>query len=151
MKFSPADKAREFLFVREAGQNRGLMVESIIHWSGGQPGDSWCAFFILFILDICFGSKVSNPITRSGAVQTMYDQAKRKKWLVEDPKKDDLFIYVNSEDHAHHIGIVTVDGGGEGIAGNTSEDGKSSNGDGVHEHALVVNKFSVKYIRFPRI
>jgi hypothetical protein len=31
--------ARKFRGVREAGPNKGLRVEAIQHWSGGQPGD----------------------------------------------------------------------------------------------------------------
>ena len=50
----PVTEARKFLYLREAqslGQNRGLRVEAIQHWSGGQAGDSWCAEFVWFILD----------------------------------------------------------------------------------------------------
>lgn len=148
MKYSPTDEARKFGFVREAGQNRGLMVESIIHWSGGNPGDSWCAFFVLYILDICFGGKNLNPIKRSGAVQDIYNQAKENGWMTDNPVIDDLFIYVNDSGHAHHIGVVTVDGGTIGIAGNTSEDGTSSNGDRVAEHALTTNRSHIKFIHY---
>jgi hypothetical protein len=151
IKYSPVDIARQFSFVREADiQNTGLMVESIQHWSGGEKGQSWCAYFILFILDICFGGKTLNPIKRSGAVQVIYDQAKTNGWIVNDSQPGDLFIYVNDVDHAHHIGFVTVIGGSAGIAGNTSEDGKSSNGNGVYEHGISTNREHVKYIRYPK-
>jgi len=148
MKYDPTDTARMFLFVHEIPQNRGLMVESIQHWSGGQPGDSWCAFFVLFILDICFGGKDKNPLKRSGAVQVIYDQAKQENWLTTSPVNGDLFIYVNDADHAFHIGIYA--GFHNGIAGNTSEDGKSSNGVGVFEHGLTTNTAHIKYIHYPR-
>lgn len=151
MKYSPKEIARQFNFVREAKQqNTGSMVESIQHWSGGLKGQSWCAYFVLFVLDICFGGKSSNPLIRSGAVQDIYNQAKINKWITSIPVVDDLFIYVNEVDHAHHIGIVTADGGTIGIAGNTSEDGTSSNGTGVFEHQLVINPLRVKYIHLPR-
>lgn len=148
MKYDPTDTARMFLFVHEVPQNKGLMVESIQHWSGGQPGDSWCAFFVLFILDICFGGKDKNPLKRSGAVQVIYDQAKQENWLTTTPINGDLFIYVNDADKAHHTGIYT--GFGNGIAGNTSEDGTSSNGVGVFEHKLITNPSHIKYIHYPR-
>jgi hypothetical protein len=68
---------------------------------------------------------------------------------VTDPKRDDLYIYVDDNDHAHHIGVVTKDGGSPGIAANTSPDGTSSNGTGVFEHEISKGPH-VKYIRFPR-
>ena len=153
------DRARDFLFVREAGQNKGLMVESIIHWSGGIPGQSWCAYFVLFIFDIVYGGKDKNPLVRSGAVQDIYEEAKNKGWMVEDGQPGDLFIYViPDKDHAHHIGIVTarmeVNEDGkllikrQGIAGNTSADGKSSNGDRVAEHEII-SGVSLKFIHIP--
>lgn len=54
MKHSPTDIARQYLFVREAGQNKGQRVEAIQKWSGGQQGDSWCCEWATMILDICF-------------------------------------------------------------------------------------------------
>lgn len=146
MKYSPTDIARQFLFVREAGQNKGLRVEAVQHWSGGQSGDSWCCEFATMILDICFQGNA--PIPRLQACQVVYDLAKAKGWLVTVPVKDDLFLYVNDQDHAHHIGFITENG--NGIAGNTSSDGTSSNGDGVYEHQISTNPAHVKYIHYPR-
>ena len=146
--YSPTDEARRWRFVREVPQNKGLMVEAIQHWSGGQPGDSWCAYFVLVILDICFQGKDLNPIKRSGAVQDIYEQAKANGWMTDHPMKDDLFIYVDDNNHAHHIGIFTE--GGNGIAGNTSPDGLSSNGAGVFEHQLISNPAHIKFIHYPR-
>lgn len=65
-----------------------------------------------------------------------------------EPVPGDLFIYVNSVNHAHHIGIYTGDG--QGIAGNTSEDGTSSNGTVVAEHGLTTNPARIKYVHYPR-
>lgn len=146
--YSPTDIARQFKFVREVPQNQGLMVNAIQRWSGGSNGQSWCAYFVLFVLDISFGGKNLNPLVRSGAVQDIYNQAKRNGWMIENPMKDDLYIYVDSNDHAHHIGIFTENW--NGIAGNTSEDGKSSNGTGVFEHELTRDSAGIKFIRYPR-
>lgn len=52
-----------------------------------------------------------------------------------------LYLYVNANDHAHHIGFVTSTNPLTGIAGNTSADGTSSNGDGLYEHAIVAHVF----------
>lgn len=146
MKYSPKDIARQFLFVREAGQNTGQRVEAIQKWSGGSPGDSWCCEFATMVLDICFEG--NSPIPRLQSCQDVYDLAKKNKWLTTTPVEGDLFIYVNNVDHAHHIGIVTKTGGGIGIAGNTSEDGSSSDGTGVFEHSISTNPISVKYIHY---
>ncbi len=145
MKYSPTDIARQFLFVREAGQNKGQRVEAIQHWSGGQPEQSWCAYFATMVLDICFQGTA--PIPRLGACQEVYNMAKAKGWLTATPAKDDLFLYVNDADHAHHIGFVTDPG--QGIAGNTSADGTSSNGDRVAEHGISAGPH-VKYVHYPR-
>lgn len=147
MKYSPTDIARQFLFLREASQNKGQRVEAVQHWSGGQPGDSWCAEFLTMILDICFQGVP--PIGRLRACQDIYDLAKKNSYLVDVPVKDDIYIYVNSVDHAHHIGFITTLAPTIGIAGNTSADGTSSNGDRVAEHSIITGT-NTKYIHYPR-
>ncbi len=148
MKYNPTDIARQFLFVREAGQNKGNRVEGIQQWGGGDAGQSWCCWFATMVLDICFEG--SAPIPRTGACQTVYDLAKKNNWVVQVPVVDDIFLYVNDQDHAHHIGIVTkaIEANVVGIAGNTSEDGKSSNGDRVAEHGIGGGH--VRYVHYPR-
>lgn len=149
MKYSPTDVFRQFLFVREAAtQNTGNRVEAIQKWCGGLKGESYCCYLQTMVLDICFQG--NSPIPRLGACQSVYDLAKKNGWLVDKPLKDDIFLYVDDKDHAHHIGTITVDGGGDGIAGNTSPDGTSSNGTGVFEHSISTNPKRVKYVRFPR-
>lgn len=138
--------ARRYLFVREAGQNMGQRVEAIIRWCGGQPGQSWCCYFVTKILDLMFGGNA--PIPRGGVCQDVYALAKKNGWLTDTPLKGDLFVYVDANDHAYHIGFHTDPG--QGLAGNTSEDGKSSNGDGVHEHGLISTESHVKHIKYPR-
>jgi hypothetical protein len=147
MNYSPTDIARQFLFVREAAeQNTGLRVEAIQHWCGGNKGDSWCCEFVTMVLDICYQGEA--PIPRLQACQDVYDMAKQSNWLTASPVKDDLYIFVNSDDHAHHMGIITADGGSVGIAGNTSADGTSSDGDRVAEHEIPTDPATVKYIHY---
>ncbi len=146
-KYSQVEIARQFLFVREAqsqGQNTGQRVEAIQKWSGGNKGDSWCCEFATMVLDICFQGNA--PIPRLQACQDVYDLAKKNGWITTEPKEGDIFLYVNEQDHAHHIGIITQDGGGIGIAGNTSEDGSSSNGDRVAEHSITKDESKIKYV-----
>ncbi len=146
MNYTPTEIARQFLFVREAGQNSGNKVEAIQKWCGGLKGESWCCYFATMILDLCFQGAA--PIPRLGTCQSVYDLAKKNSWLTDKPLKDDLFLYVDDNDHAHHIGIVTADGGYSGISGNTSEDGTSSNGDRVAEKAIITKK--IKFVHYPR-
>lgn len=146
---SPAWFAKLFTFVREVAQNRGQRVGGIQAWCGGLPGQSWCCYFTTYVLDVCFAGQ--SPIPRLGAVQSVYNLAKSNNWMTNDPKVDDLFIYVDSNDHAHHIGIVTEDGGGVGVAGNTSADGKSSNGDRVANRPLTKDRSIIKFISYPRV
>lgn len=142
------DIARLFLFVREdAEQNRGLRVEAIQHWSTGSFGDSWCAEFATLVLDLLFQGK--SPIPRLTAAQAIRDACAKGGWLVTQPellKVGDLFFYVDANDHAHHVGFITqLPYGAQpflGIAGNTSADGTSSNGNGVYEHAITPTHFA---------
>jgi hypothetical protein len=136
---TPVEIARLFLFVREAGQNRGLRVEAIQHWSAGQFGDSWCAEFATMVLDLAYQGNA--PIPRQGGVQDIRDLATMKGWITDTPSVGDLFLYIDGNDHAHHIGIVTVTDPLTGIAGNTSADGTSANGDRVAEHAIHATVF----------
>lgn len=134
MKYEPVQIARQFLFVREAGMNKGNRVQAIQQWGGGSPGQSWCCWFVTMVLDICYEGL--SPIPRMGACQDVYDLAKKNRWLTTTPVPGDIFLYVNYVDHAHHIGFVTAVTPLAGIAGNTSENGTSSNGDRVAEHTI---------------
>lgn len=138
---SVIDIARLFLFVRETQvQNRGLRVEAIQHWSTGEFGDSWCAEFATMILDLFYQG--NSAIPRLSAAQAIRDVCIKNGWTTDTPSVGDLFFYVDVNDHAHHVGFVTSVYPLTGIAGNTSADGTSSNGDGVHEHAITTTTFA---------
>jgi hypothetical protein len=141
--------ARLFDFVREASPNRGLRVEAIQHWSGGQPADSWCCEFATMVLDLHF--KGHAPISRGGSCQDVYEQALQEHWIVDEPQPDDLYLYINDAGRAHHIGFVVTGAPLSGISGNTSPDGASSNGDGVHEHYLIVKPEHIRFVRVPGV
>jgi len=145
MKYNPIDIARQYLFVREVQPNTGQRVNAIQKWCGGNAGDSWCCEFATMVLDICFQG--DSPIPRLQAVNDVYSLAKTHNgWLTLNPVPNDLYIYVDGNDHAHHIGIYT--GNNNGIAGNTSADGTSSNGDRVAEHSLITNPAYIKFIHY---
>ncbi len=139
--------ARLFAFVREASPNRGLRVEAIQRWSGGQSGDSWCCEFATMVLDIAYAGHP--PLARSGSCQYVLDYA-RSLGLPQPlaPQPGDLYFYVDASGHAHHVGIVTSASPLTGIAGNTSPDGMSVNGTGVFEHVIRVAASSMVFVHY---
>ncbi len=136
--YVPIAVARMFLFVREAGANKGLRVEAIQHWGGGIPGDSWCMWFATMVLDLCYQGE--SPIPRQGNCQAVWDLAQKNGWVVTDPQQNDLYFYVTDAGHAHHVGFVTGAQPLTGISGNTNDDG-SDNGDRVAEKAITATHF----------
>lgn len=144
MTITPVDVFRLFLHVRETKQNEGNRVEAIQKWCGGLKGESYCCYLATMVLDLYFGG--NSPIPREGSCQAVYDLAKKNGWIVTTPQVGDLFLYVDANGHAHHIGMVTSISPLVGIAGNTSPDGTSSNGTGVFEHAISARVF-IRYQR----
>jgi hypothetical protein len=129
--------ARRFLFVREDGANRGLWVELFLRFVGCVPGDSWCAAFVSYVLNIVYRGK--SPVLKSGSCQEILDDCHKKGYVVTGPVQPGDLVFSMDGDHAHHIAIATTAGTVmdqmlNAIAGNTSEDGTSSNGTGVFEH-----------------
>lgn len=127
---------RLFLYLREVGQNHGQRVEAVQHWSGGEEahGTSWCAWLATMVLDLEYQGQC--PIPRMGNVQEIRELCEQKGYLVTDPEPGDLYFFVNDENHAHHMGVVTIASPLVGIAGNTDALGKSNNGDRCAEHAI---------------
>lgn len=141
--------ARLFLLVREAGPNNGQRVNGIQMWSGGKDalGSSWCAWFVTMVMDLFFQGK--SPIPRQGGVQAIRTLASQQGWIADTPSVGDLYIYVDTNDHGHHIGFVTSVDPLEGIAGNTSADGTSSNGDRVAEHGISAGHGTIEFVHYP--
>lgn len=144
--------ARSFLHVREVGgQNRGVWVGMIQHYTGNGPGDSWCASLASLVMGLAFAGQ--SPLPRSASCDVHLEAARKEGWLTDTPSVGDVFLRMNSPTDAHHIGFVTrvdEDGTIGTIAGNTSEDGKSSNGDRVAEHDLLPAAGTILYIAYPR-
>lgn len=135
-------QARNFLFVREVGgENCGLWVEIFQRFVEIDPGQSWCAAFVCFVLAIVLGGRDKLPFHYTGVCEEIHQWAKANNAIVPltEARHGDLYLFVTDEGHAHHVGILCLDQPlAAGIAGNTSPDGLSSNGDGVHEHPLNV-------------
>lgn len=141
------DIARLFLHVREAGPNKGLRVNAIQTWSGGQLGDSWCAEMAWMWLDLYF--KGHAPMDRFQSVEEFHQLAITKGWIVETPQIDDLVISIDSAGLGHHIALVTETTPLTAIAGNTSPLGNSASGDGCYEHAIRPD--NKVYVRIPGV
>lgn len=133
--------ARHLLFVREQAPNDGLWVGFIQRFTGNRPGDSWCASFVCLVLAIAY--RGLSPLKITASCQLMLNDARTKGYIVpsREPQVGDLFFYLNPVGVAHHVGFVTAVKPLSGIAGNTSDDGKSVNGTGVYEHAIDAHVF----------
>lgn len=141
--------ARRLNFVRETdGPNRGAWVSCFQRFAGGAAGDSWCADFISFVEDVAYRGKA--PTRRSGSCDLKLSDARFKGFVVSAPQPDDLYFFITDVGHAHHCGIITAVSPLTGIAGNTSEDGTSTNGSGVFEHALNVAAKNIVFVRLPQ-
>lgn len=143
--YDPVTIARQFRFIRETlGPNRGVWVEAFQRIGDGKPGDSWCADFVSGVLWIAYQG--APPVPRTGSCDVMWLQA--KQYEVHVPAPGDLFFRVKPDGDAHHVGIVSGTGPLTAIAGNTSEDGKSSNGTGVFDNTLEPTP-DVHFCRLP--
>lgn len=158
--YNPVDIARQFKFVRETlGPNRGVWVEAFQRLGDGKPGDSWCADFVSGVLWICYQGPP--PLPRTGSCDVMWAIAKELE--TKAPQPGDVFFRVRQIqipgvagkpgkqiDDAHHVGFVTqvYPDRVKCIAGNTSEDGQSSNGTGVFENDLRFSP-SLRFARLP--
>lgn len=145
--------ARLFLFVREVGSpNHGLWVGIFQRFVGINDGDSWCAAFACWVLAIYYGGRDKIPFPATGACEDIHQWAKAHHAIVPRSQAAPgrcLFLYVNDAGHAHHVGFPTTAGAADGIAGNTSPDGQSSDGDGVHEHGLAVSDSHIVIVSLP--
>lgn len=140
--------ARRFMYVRETeGPNAGTWVNLFQRFTGNTSGDSWCASFVSFVLDVAYRGKP--PIRKSASADALLVQCLALGYVVSDtPQAEDLFFYVRADGTAHHVGIVSRNVPLIGIAGNTSADGTSSNGDGVYEHEI--SRGNTYFARLPR-
>ena len=148
------DIARLWRHVREVGENNGQRVNAIQMYSGGKDalGTSWCMWFATLILDLLFAG--ASPIPRQGACEAVRKLAESNGWLTDTPSVGDLFLRLHPDTGlAHHTGFVVAvndDGSIDTIAGNTSEDGVSSNGDRVAEHTITPAAGTITYVAYPR-
>lgn len=140
--YDPVTRAGAF---ESAGPNTdgGGFVDQCQAEMGLPPGNSWCACAVCkWVRDTATTLSVSVVFHRSASALRMRDL--NPSLLVTDPRPGDIVIWDHTADPAHpqgHVGILTevVRVNGEVsalacIAGNTSADGKSRNGDRCAEH-----------------
>lgn len=131
-----------------------MFVEAIQRIGESKPGDSWCMSFVSMVLWIAYQGPA--PLPRTAGCDVAYTVAKNLGYVVAIPAPGDVFFRVRPagsvpDGDAHHTGFVTQtypDRIGS-IAGNTSEDGQSSNGTGVFEHDLKLNPATLVFVRLP--
>ena len=127
--------ARRFSFVRETeGLNAGTWVSFFLRFTGNTEGESWCASFVSMVNSIATKGRMT--VARTASTIVILNDLRAKGRIVTTPAIDDLVFTVRADGTPHHVGIVTAVNPLTSIAGNTSSDGVSSNGDGVYEHAI---------------
>lgn len=170
MSMTIYDAFRCLSHVREAKNkdgstaNTGSRVEAIQKWGGGEKGQSWCAWALTMAIDMFWcgylgKSENDVPIKRLGACDDILSVCMANGWMKSRPADDGVYIYfflrnpnggTAMEKDAHHIGLVTKAEKTQfmGASGNTSKDGKSSNGDGWYERYLPYDSRTV-FARIP--
>jgi hypothetical protein len=129
--------ARLGKFIRElTGQNDGAWVEAIQRVTGNKKGDSWCASYVSVVLALYYGGPNKNPLPMTASCDELLEFARKKGWLTETPKVNNVFLVMKNEHDAVHTGFVaevkTLSI--KTIEGNTNDDG-GRDGYGVFERS----------------
>lgn len=135
--------ARKYAWARETGPNTdgGGFVDQCLAALGLPPGNSWCAAAVCWwVKETCDRLGVKVEFRRSARALGLLE--KNPGLVVANPQPGDLVVW----DHGGGLGhvavltdIVKVAGALAAlaaIAGNTSADGHSRNGDRVAEHGV---------------
>lgn len=133
--------------VREAGKNRGPVVEAYLARANAHPGDPWCAAFVYY----CFSQAALElvmpcPVPRSASVHRMWIKA--PTFQRGEPTVGSVVCW----DHGHgrgHCGLVAEVGADWifTIEGNT-DDGGSREGDGVYKRSRRKDGVTLGYLDF---
>ncbi len=160
MQLDPVIAFKFFRYLRETTNNHGRRVEAVRHWGLGSvtSADSWCDFMAVgFVLDFVFAGESPFPRTEeiNGSTDAAMKYGQAQGWEVplDEASAGDLIFSVHPTSDpepgkAHHVAMLEDPQTFQTIAGNTSEDGVSSNGDRVAEH--VVSKANKVAIHYPR-
>ena len=138
--------ARSFLHVRETAPNVG--DPEISGWQkrlGCKPGDSYCACFACCMVE---DLDPGNPLKPSASALHLLAHNPGLRVATDDMQPGDILIYDHGAGKGHvAIATQTIRISGklasfDTIAGNTSADGKSSNGDRVAEHEASFDRLA---------
>lgn len=144
------DVARLFLHVRELPGNKGARVEAIQKWSGGRPGDPWCAQWVWMICDLYYGGKA--PLPRTGSCDEMLAICVTDGRMTDTPLPGDIYFRLADPTNAIHVGFVCSplrENRFVQLSGNTSEDGLSREGTGVFERDIPYVAGKIVFARLP--
>ena len=169
------DIAAQYLGVQETeGSNDGPVLTAIraCLMPAGTPPCSWCALFVAWALCRAYGPVSQIDYRRwlrealdfegPGGIpskaapwyvescQSWWEYAMATRIIVDHPQPGDLFILLNADRHAHHMGFVTAtnpESEFETIEGNTNQGG-SVNGDGVYRRTRTAGPRTV-FVRIP--
>lgn len=135
--------------------NRGERVEMYLKAAHLQPGNPYCASFIVWCLKECIRALNLDrdkfmPFPSQGNANKFFDFAKATgKEVLPNPKVGDLLVWYNIlKPWKGHIGIIVeINVGGNSncvltVEGNTSSDvkGNQRDGDGVYLKKRYLNK-----------
>lgn len=162
------DMAAQYLGAQETeGPNNGPVLAAIrdAMLYPGAPPCSWCALFVSWVLCRCYApADLSKKAYRGWlrnalgfdndwipeSCQAWWEGSMRQRLIMDHPQPGDLFILLNSERHAHHMGIVEhglPENEFQSIEGNTNAGG-SVNGDGVYRRTRTASERTV-FVRLP--
>jgi hypothetical protein len=148
------ENATSYIGTVEIGNNAGPEVEAFLKSVGRRKGDSWCAAFVRYILDL---SNAEYPTVRSGLAQAYITKKSiPAKHIAKGYKKVEpgwLVIWKKGNTFKGHIGFVTSWGkiSGSTIEGNTSSGikGSQADGDGVYARKRsITDVFSFRIVYF---
>lgn len=145
--------ARDFIGLKEHGNNLGPGVEWFQRLGTIRAGQPWCAAFVNGIAEIASAVKDRESpleaIPYQGYVQSYFEYGSEQGWLVDQPQAGDLFlVWFESKGRYAHIGFVQIVSGNQfkTVEGNSNSDG-SREGREVAENWREI-KDNLRFLRW---
>lgn len=138
-------RARQDLHVRETSPNQGPVINDMLAGVHCAPGCSWCAAAVCWWIA---HAGLDPSITFHPSASALSLLERNPHLVITDPQPGDVVVWCHDPaKHLGHVGIVTATTRVNGvltsitvIAGNTSADGRSPNGDRVAEHECSLER-----------
>lgn len=142
--------AKSQLYVREIGPNAGQPIEEYQRVCGARKGDPWCACAVSW----CGKSALEEdwPLIVTAGCQALYEDAKKKGFLVDTPRRGDVFVMWHASLGRYaHTGFVEAAVGKSVVTleGNTNPNG-GREGYGWFRRKRVVDE-SLRFIRWAKM